>query len=161
LDWNILNPARNLSIFVKELELLEHIGIDDEEMPVTTDADRVINIVPEEDDDSVAGMMEPRAAFQEGNAADAPAIIQETQDGETEDDEARADRENKAQRLENNEMRKLDTSYNPMARQTMYKHNVVEDEAETVRIIYFFHHNELSSDFGEPKTFEAAWNGLE
>jgi hypothetical protein len=39
---------------------------------------------------------------------------------------------------------------------------VVEDNEEAVKVIYFVHHNELlSSDFGEPKTFKEAWNGLE
>jgi hypothetical protein len=60
LDWNRLNPARNLSIFKIEPDLLREMGIDDEELPVTVD-DRAINIIPmgDEDDDSVAGRMEP------------------------------------------------------------------------------------------------------
>jgi hypothetical protein len=36
LDWHRLNPARNLSIFVNVPELLTNLGIEDEEMPVTT-----------------------------------------------------------------------------------------------------------------------------
>jgi hypothetical protein len=43
----------------------------------------------------------------------------------------------------------------------MDKPNVAEDNEETVKVIYFMHHNELSSDFGEPKTFKEAWNGTE
>jgi hypothetical protein len=56
LDWNRLNPARNLSIFKIEPDLLTQMGIDDEEMPVTDD-DRAINIIRMGDDDSVAGRM--------------------------------------------------------------------------------------------------------
>jgi hypothetical protein len=77
LDWNRLNPARNLSIFKIEPDLLREMGIDDEEMPVIVD-DRAINIIPMGDDDSVAGRMEPKAVFQD-EQADAPAIIQDTQ----------------------------------------------------------------------------------
>jgi hypothetical protein len=78
VDWNRLNPARNLSIFKIEPDLLREMGIDDEELPVTVD-DRAINIIPmgDEDDDSVAGRM-TRAVFQD-EQADAPAIIQDTQ----------------------------------------------------------------------------------
>jgi hypothetical protein len=73
---------------------------------------------------------------------------------EEEEEQADAKREQKAQKLEN-EMRKLDTYYNPTSRSTMDKQNVVEDDEETVKvIIYFVHHNELSSDFGEPKPLE-------
>jgi hypothetical protein len=43
LDWNRLNPAKNLSIFKIEPDLLTEMGINDEEMPVTDD-DRAINI---------------------------------------------------------------------------------------------------------------------
>jgi hypothetical protein len=177
LDWNRLNPARNLSIFKIEPDLLTEMGIDDEEMPVTDD-DRAINIIPMGDDDSVAGRMEPRAIFRDEQ--NAPAIIQDTQDTQErvreeaiiqdtqdtqervreEEDEEQADADKKAQKLEN-ELRKLDTYYNPTARSTMDKQNVVEDDEETVKVIYFVHHNELSSDFGEPKTFKEAWNGSE
>jgi hypothetical protein len=41
----------------------------------------------------------------------------------------------------------------------MDKQNLVEDETESVTEIHFVHQNELSSDFGEPKTFKGvAWN---
>jgi hypothetical protein len=33
-------------------------------------------------------------------------------------------------------MRKLDTYYNPTSRSTMDKQNVVEDDEETVKVIY-------------------------
>jgi hypothetical protein len=61
LDWTRLNPARNLSIFATEPDLLTNLGIDDEEMPVTDIDDRALHIVPE-DDDSVAGRLVPREA---------------------------------------------------------------------------------------------------
>jgi hypothetical protein len=57
-----------------------------------------------------------------------------------------------------NEMRKLDTYYNPTSRSTMDKQNVVEDDEETVKVIYFVHH-ELSSDL--ENRFGEAWNGSE
>jgi hypothetical protein len=124
VDWNRLNPARNLSIFKIEPDLLREMGIDDEELPVTVD-DRAINIIPmgDEDDDSVAGRM-TRAVFQD-EQADAPAIIQDTQalrvreaniqdtqelraseaqtreEREEDEEQADAQREQKAQKLEN------------------------------------------------------------
>jgi hypothetical protein len=107
LDWTRLNPARNLSIFATEPDLLTNLGIDDEEMPVTDIDDRALHIVPE-DDDSVAGRLVPREArFQAQNDEneDAPAIIEDPiANREEEDEEARADAEAKAHRLEN-EMR--------------------------------------------------------
>jgi hypothetical protein len=41
----------------------------------------------------------------------------------------------------------------------MDKHNLNEDETDSVRVIYFVHHNKLSLGFREPKTFIEAWNG--
>jgi hypothetical protein len=55
-----------------------------------------------------------------------------------------------------NEMRKLDTYYNPTSRSTMDKQNVVEDDEETVKVIYFVH-NELSSDLEN----QNLWRSLE
>jgi hypothetical protein len=157
LDWKRLNPARDLSIFVSEPELLTNIGIDDEEAPDTDD--RALHVVP--DDDSVAGRMEPRQAILDDDD-DAPVIIPEENREEDQEDqeatEATEARNNKAQRLEN-ELKKLETSYNPISRSTMDKQNLVEDDSETVKEIHFVHQNELSSDFGEPKTFKEAWNG--
>jgi hypothetical protein len=63
------------------------------------------------------------------------------------------------QRSCENEMRKLDTYYNPTSRSTMDKQNVVEDDEETVKVIYLHNHNELSSDF-EPKPLRSfEWVG--
>jgi hypothetical protein len=168
LDWNRLNPARNLSIFASEPELLTSIGIDDEEAPASTeDDDRALHVVPL-DDDSEAGRMEPRMAILEDE--DAPDIIpieednpvdnpvENQEDNPIENEEAKEARDYKAQRLEN-ELKKLETSYNPISRSTMDKQNLVEDETESVTEIHFVHQNELSSDFGEPKTFKEAWNG--
>jgi hypothetical protein len=118
LDWNRLNPASNLSFFKLEPDLLTQMEIDDEEMPVTDD-DRAINIVPMGDDDSVAGRMEPRAIFQDEQ--NGLAIIQDTQERvieEEDEEQVDAKRQQKAQKLEN-ELRKLDTYYNPTARPTM------------------------------------------
>jgi DNA-binding transcriptional regulator GbsR (MarR family) len=94
--------------------------------------------------------MEPKS-FQD-EQADAPAIIQDTQAlrkelerqtsqactqdtqrrvrEEEDEEQADAQREQKAQKLEN-EMRKLDTYYNPTSRSTMDKQNVVEDDEES------------------------------
>ena len=58
-------------------------------------------------------------------------------------------------------MKKLDTWYNPVSRPTMDKQNVVEENSDSLREIHFVHQNELSSDFGEPKTFKEAWFGPE
>jgi hypothetical protein len=80
-------------------------------------------------------------------------------ENETENENAKEARDYKAQRLEN-ELKKLDTSHDPTPRPTMDKQNLVEDETESATEIHFVHQNELSSDFGEPKTFkEALWCG--
>jgi hypothetical protein len=97
-------------------EHLTNLGIDDKEMPVTTEDDRAINInIPLEGGDSVAGRMVPRAVFKEenNNEEGMPAIIHDTQDTpvvreEENEDQACTDREQKEQRLEN-ELRKVDT----------------------------------------------------
>jgi hypothetical protein len=161
LDWNRLNPARNLSIFATEPELLTNLGINDEEAPTSTEDNRALNVIPE-DDDSVAGRMEPRTAILEDDE-NAPAIIPQVEEENPEEhpeeqEEAKEARDYKAQRLEN-ELKKLETSYNPISRSTMDKQNLVEDESDSVKEIHFVHQNELSSDFGEPKTFKEAWNG--
>jgi hypothetical protein len=174
LDWNRLNPERNMSIFQEEPELLTEIGIDDAEMPVTRD--RASHVIPEEDDDSVAGRMVARAPLLGNNnqGEGAPAIVPNDENDENEQlgnddaavipDETEEDAEDarvhKAQRLEN-EMRKLDTWYNPVSRPTMDKQNAVEEDSDSVTEIHFVHQTELSSDFGEPKTFNEAWQGPE
>lgn len=168
LDWNRLNPARNMSIFQEAPELLTEMGIDDEEMPVTTDDQGASHIIPMGDDDSEAGRMVTRRALLPEDRA--PAIVpneaNEQRDENTaavipeETEDAQETRMHKAQKLEN-ELRKLDTWYNPVSRPTMDKQIVVEEDSDSVREIHFVHQNELSSDFGEPKTFREAWNGPE
>jgi hypothetical protein len=118
LDWNRLKPARNASTFATEPDLLTNVGIDDEEAPATTD-DRVLHVVPE-DDDSAAGRLEPRKAMLENE--NATAVIPSTEEdnaveNETENEDKKEARNYKAQRLEN-ELKKLDTSCDPMSRPT-------------------------------------------
>jgi hypothetical protein len=59
VDWNRLNPARNLSIFKIEPDLLREMGIDDEECLSQLMIEHQYNSNGREDDDSVAGRMEP------------------------------------------------------------------------------------------------------
>jgi hypothetical protein len=175
LDWNRLNPTRDMSIFQGDPELLKENGIDDEELPVTTTDNREPHYIPLDDDDSVAGRKDPSVAILPYDNRDdigdnAPEIVPEEDQlilPETaaaripeETKEAIESRTHKAQKLDN-ELRKLDTWYNPISRSTMDKQIVVEDDTDNTREIHFVHQNELSSDFGEPKTFKEAWFGPE
>jgi hypothetical protein len=140
------------------------MGIDDAEIPVTSDDgdSRALNVFPMDDNDSVAGRMVPRREILQDENEGAPEVIPDVQDTQEvrdeEDEEAQANREYKAHKL-TNAMRKLDTWYNPMSRST--KDQVEDDTDSSITDINFVHQNGLSSDFGEPKTFKEAWNGIE
>jgi hypothetical protein len=68
------------------------------------------------------------------------------------------DAEAKAHRLEN-EMRKLDTWYNPVSRPTMDRQNQIEDDSDSVTES-LVHNNGLTSDLWA-KIFKEAWDGDE
>jgi hypothetical protein len=135
-DWKRPDPKRSLSIFVKEPETLkEPVGIDDKEcvsQPRMLEIPH-INLPEEAAPDTAAGR----------NFGDAAVpVAQET----NEEKAAKI-----ASRLER-EMRKLNVSWNPMAKEAMEKPTAIDKEQSgKTKQVHFVFNTELSSDHGEPK----------
>jgi hypothetical protein len=133
-DWKRPDPKRTLSIFVKDPDTLkEPVGIDDKEFVSEVKMPEIpqINIPEDAAPDTAAGR----------NVGDAAVpVVQES-------DEERAAKI--ASRLER-EMRKLDVSWNPTAKEAMEKPTVVEQNNRSKQVHFVFN-TELSSDHGEPK----------
>jgi hypothetical protein len=170
LPWTYLDPKCNLSVFNTDPTL--QTGIDDKERPIHPKARHLIldDDVPEPEARRTAdtGGRAARAATRAATRASTLDITtgpddEEDQSGE-EADEPVIDRTiEKANRLER-EMRRLNTYYNPMTRDTMNQQPTVhrnEDGSEEERTVNFcFAAVYMSAqDFDTPMTVQEALHG--
>ena len=155
-DFNRPDPYRGVPIFQEDPDLLNlQPGFDDKEN-VTGLIDEAPHVIPDIPEpvplDTVAGRM----------VEDATEPVADKD--KSEDAEVEASKQ-KALRVER-ELRRLDTSYNPVQHhQTMSKATLIEEDKPTgdeiSKELHFVFNTALSSDPGEPKTYKAAMEGPE
>ena len=145
LDWRRADPKRDMSIFVKEPTTLEEpSGIDDKEV--------VIDLSNDDSPSEAGRKIEDGAPKSE----DAPKSESTNEIPVSEASrKAQADAERRAKRLQR-ELQKLDTSYNPTTGGGTRISVETKDGHE--REVFLVFNTELSSDPGEPKTFDEAFD---
>jgi hypothetical protein len=121
LEWETLDPKHDMSIFVKQPELLnEPMGFDDKEYPpppITFQAPRSTLILDDDDSDTKAGRMNQRRGEDndDGTSALEPNNTITDEDTHTEPNNRKkaVQRAAAKQSKINPELKKLDVSFNP------------------------------------------------
>jgi hypothetical protein len=150
LEWKILDPKRDMSIFTKDPTLLEDpVGFDDKEYPAPTTAQPPApQLIPDDDDSDV------EAGRIAGESDTSTPEVREPLN------EAAQQAATKATRLER-EMRRLESSFNPgtMARQLILD---TDDEGkESEKEVHFLFSMATDDDIETPDTIEQAIYGPE
>jgi hypothetical protein len=159
LEWETLDPKRDMSIFVKQPELLEEpTGFDDKEYtpPVTIQIPKSTLIPDDGDSDDEAGRM-----VQSGEDVTSAPESTTNLDEDTERDNRKeaVQRATAKQSRINRELRKLDTSFNPTG---MERQNIIEtdeDGKETEREVHFVFL--VGQQHGCPESIKEALSGPE
>ncbi len=157
LDWEILDPKRDMSIFNKQPELLnEPVGFDDKEYNIPTPNNPPPpNLIPDDDDfDAEAGRIS-------GNREDTSTSKNDEVVTDNEEDKRKeaVQRAASKQAKINREMRKLDSSFNPT---TMERQTIIETDDEGEEVTKEVHFVFLAgSDHRVPETIGQALYGKE
>ena len=148
-EWNRIDPKSDMSVFVKDPALLiETMGLEIQEFTETfapPDPDR--HLIPDDSTDSEAGRKKPgeQITSEPDKSQDKLATGKESS-------------ENKARKLER-ELKKLDSSWNPIAKPSMDKATIIVEDDDGVDVekeVHFVFNTELMTDHGDPKTFRQA-----
>jgi hypothetical protein len=161
LDWEVLDPKRDMSIFVKQPELLiEPVGFDDKEydLPPQTKNTPQSTLIPDdgEDSDAEAGRIDGTG---EDTSMPHGVITDGEMDNEADNQREAVQRAASKQARINREMQKLDSSFNPT---TMDRQTVIETNEEGTEVEKEVHFVFLAgSDHKVPETIKQALYGPE